>query len=106
MTHRRRLGLAPVGIVDDDHSRHGMYLHGVRILGGREEIPRLVRERGIEEVIVAIPSAPGQVIREVVDLARRAGVPSLKIVPGVASVLEGRITIETVREVTGEDLLP
>jgi FlaA1/EpsC-like NDP-sugar epimerase len=105
MRRRSPQGYQPVGIIDDDPRKLGTYLHGVRVLGGRAAIPIVVRARSVDEVIVAIPSAPGQVVREVVDLARRAGA-SVRIVPGVAAVLEGRITLETVREVKGEDLLP
>jgi FlaA1/EpsC-like NDP-sugar epimerase len=101
----RDSGFRPVGVIDDNQFKHGTYLHGVRVLGGRGVIPRVVKEERVDEVIVAMPSAPGPVIREVVVAARQAGVPSVKILSGVAAMLEGRVTLASVRDVKVEDLL-
>jgi FlaA1/EpsC-like NDP-sugar epimerase len=98
-------GYWPVGVIDDNRNIQGSYLHGVRILGGRHLIPSVVKDEQVDEVIVAMPSAPGQVIREVVTAARTAGCSTVKIVPGVAAMLEGRIVLSSVREVNVEDLL-
>jgi len=103
--HDRVSGYRPVGVIDDSPFKHGTYLHGVRVIGGRGLIPRVVREERVDEVIVAMPSAPGPVIREVVVSARQAGVPSVKILSGVAAMLEGRVTLASVRDVKVEDLL-
>ncbi|HEX9377276.1 MAG TPA: nucleoside-diphosphate sugar epimerase/dehydratase [Actinomycetota bacterium] len=105
LRHDRESGYRPVGVVDDSAIKHGTYLHGVRVLGGRSVIPRVVKDERVDEVIVAMPSAPGPVIREVVVLARQAGVPSVRILPGVAAMLEGRVTLASVRDVQVEDLL-
>ncbi len=98
-------GFRPVAVIDDSPVKHGTYLHGVRVLGGRAMIPRAVKEERVDEVIVAMPSAPGPVIREVVVSARQAGVPSVRILPGVVAMLEGRVTLASVRDVKLEDLL-
>jgi FlaA1/EpsC-like NDP-sugar epimerase len=103
--HDRVSGYRPVGVIDDSPFKHGTYLHGVRVLGGRGLIPRVVRDERVDEVIVAMPSAPGPVIREVVVAARQAGVPSVKILSGVAAMLAGRVTLASVRDVKVEDLL-
>jgi FlaA1/EpsC-like NDP-sugar epimerase len=105
MTAARVSGYWPIGIIDDNKHIQGTYLHGVKVLGGRALIPSLIAERRVDEVIVAMPSAPGQVIREVVNSARSAGCSSVQIVPGVAAMLEGRIVLSSVREVKVEDLL-
>jgi FlaA1/EpsC-like NDP-sugar epimerase len=105
MTHSRVTGYWPVGVIDDNRNIQNTYLHGVRIVGGRDLIPTMVKDERVDEVIVAMPSAPGQVIREVVMAARSAGCPSVRIVPGVAAMLEGRIVLSSVREVKVEDLL-
>ncbi|MBI4260164.1 MAG: polysaccharide biosynthesis protein [Actinobacteria bacterium] len=105
MTHSRVGGYWPVGVIDDNKNIQGTYLHGVRILGGRELIPTIVKDERVDTVIVAMPSAPGQVIREVVMAARAAGCPAVQILPGVTSLLEGRIVLQSVREVKVEDLL-
>jgi FlaA1/EpsC-like NDP-sugar epimerase len=105
IVHDRMGGYVPVGVIDDAPLKRGTYLHGVRVLGGRELIPRVVREERVDEVLVTMPSAPGQVIREVVVAARAAGAPSVQILPGVSAVLEGRVTLSSVRDVKVEDLL-
>lgn len=100
-----RPGYRVVGVVDDDPLKLGSYLHGVRIMGARDAIAAIVESERVNEVIVAMPSAPGNVIREVVVAARTAGVPSVRILPGVGAMLEGRITLSSVREINVEDLL-
>jgi FlaA1/EpsC-like NDP-sugar epimerase len=105
MIQDRLAGLRPVVVVDDDPRKRGTYLHGIRVVGGRDLIPRLVRDERVDDVMIAMPSAPGQVIREVVNAARTAGVPSVSIIPGMAAMLEGKIALASVREVKVEDLL-
>jgi FlaA1/EpsC-like NDP-sugar epimerase len=67
--HDRSSDYRVVALVDDAPLKRGTYLHGVRVVGDRQAIPKVVREDRIDEVIVAMPSAPGHVIREVVVLA-------------------------------------
>ncbi|MDP9242947.1 MAG: polysaccharide biosynthesis protein [Actinomycetota bacterium] len=105
LTHSRMEGYRPVALIDDDPNKHGTYLHGVKVVGGRERIPDVVAEERVDEVLVAISSAPGRVIREVVTAARGAGIDSVRIVPGTEVMLEGRIALASVRDVTVEDLL-
>jgi FlaA1/EpsC-like NDP-sugar epimerase len=105
MTHARVEGLMPVAVVDDDPMKRGTYLHGVRVTGPRSQIPKVVADERVDEVLIAMPSAPGHVIRELVALARSAGAPSVKIIPGMAAMLEGKIALASVRDVKVEDLL-
>lgn len=92
----------PVGFVDDDPKKQGLYLYGLPVLGARADLPRLVKRYGIEEVIAAMPSAPGSVFRELVQVCNSLGV-ELKTVPRIYALLEG--TVATVRKVDVEDLL-
>ena len=98
------LGLDPAGIVDDDPRKLGLSLHGVRILGPRSAIPSLVRRLGIDQVLLAIPSATGEVIREVAALCEECDVP-LRVLPSVRETLGGRITARDIRDLRIEDLL-
>ena len=66
----RQLGLTPIGLVDDDPRKRNMRLHGVRVLGSTDDLPRLLHENRPDEVIIAIPSASGDVRRKVVETAR------------------------------------
>jgi len=98
------LGLVPVGLLDDNRAKVGMTIHGVLVQGTREDIPRLVREEQIDQVIIAMPTAPGQAIREVVAICQEAGV-ACKTVPGIYELISGRVSVRQVREVRIEDLL-
>ena len=97
-------GLIPVGFVDDDPHKHGMLIQRVRVLGGREAIPALVREHQVDQVIIAMPTAPGSAIREIVDICEQAGVRA-RIIPGMYELLGGAVSISQLRDVQIEDLL-
>ncbi|OQA45067.1 MAG: UDP-N-acetyl-alpha-D-glucosamine C6 dehydratase [Chloroflexi bacterium ADurb.Bin325] len=99
-------GLTPVGFVDDDPLKHGMLLQRVRILGGRERIPDLVREHHVEQVIIAMPSAAGAAIREIVEICESAGVRA-RTVPGIYELLGDtvRLRLQQLRDVQIDDLL-
>ena len=55
------LGYTPIGIVDDDPRKRNLRLHGIRVLGTTADLPRLIRDRRPDEVLIAIPSASGEV---------------------------------------------
>lgn len=99
-----QVGLIPVGFVDDDTQKHGALIHRVRVLGGREKIPELVRERHIEQVIIAMPSAAGDAIREIVAICEAAGVRT-RIVPGMYELLSEKVSLKQIRDIQIEDLL-
>ncbi|HSC92789.1 MAG TPA: nucleoside-diphosphate sugar epimerase/dehydratase [Gaiellaceae bacterium] len=95
----------PIGLVDDDPRKRRMRLHGVRVLGTIDELPRIIRDNDPDEVLIAIPSAPGEVRQRVVALSREAGVP-VKTLPGLYELLEGDLDLTgQIRPVQVEDLL-
>ncbi|MBW6394565.1 polysaccharide biosynthesis protein [Thermus sp. SYSU G05001] len=104
MLRHPEAGLHPVGFLDDDPNKKGQTIAGVRVMGGLDDLPRVARALEVEEVLVAIPSAPGSVVRKVVDLARAVGV-RYRILPGIYEILSGRVGISQIREVRLEDLL-
>jgi FlaA1/EpsC-like NDP-sugar epimerase len=99
-----QLGLTPVGFVDDDPRKQGARIHGVTVLGTRADIPGLVRQQQIDEVVIAMPTAPGKVIREVVKICERAEVPT-RTMPGIYELLGGSVSVSGLRNVQIEDLL-
>ncbi len=99
-----RLGTWVVGFVDDDSNKHRQIIQGVPVLGGREEIPRLVKEKGIDEIVLAIPSAPYSTLRHFLNLCSSLNV-QMKKVPGIFEILEGKVRITHLKEVDIEDLL-
>ncbi len=98
------LGLVPIGFLDDDAGKLGQRLQNLQVLGGMTEIPHLARRLAVDEVIIAMPSASGQVIREVVRSAAQAGVGT-RIVPGMLDILAGNVSVSTLRKVEIQDLL-
>lgn len=104
MCRKGQLGYLPVGFVDDDPSKKGMRIHGVKVRGTREDIPRLVAQHDVDEILIAIPSATAEEIRPLVDVCRWTGV-KLKILPDLASLVNGPPRLSDVRELRIEDLL-
>lgn len=97
-------GLLPVGFLDDDPNKRGQTLMGLKVWGPLDQLPAAVRALGAEEVLIAMPSAPGSVVRKVVELARRTGV-RYRILPALYEVVSKEITASQIREVRLEDLL-
>lgn len=98
-----QLHLNPVGIIDDDRSKRNLLLSGVPVMGDRSKIPILVKDMEVEEIIIAMPSAAGPTIREIVDIARTTGV-RVKILPSIYSGLQNSV-LSHLRDVNMEDLL-
>jgi FlaA1/EpsC-like NDP-sugar epimerase len=99
-----QLGLQVVGLVDDDPRLRGQSLHGVTVLGGRAAIPDAVRRRGVDQVLLAIPSATSELVRDVARLCETVGV-SLRVLPSVREIVGGRVTARDLRDLRIEDLL-
>jgi FlaA1/EpsC-like NDP-sugar epimerase len=104
MQRNRTLGYIPVGIIDDDPRKRGLRVHGVKTRGTREQLPRVLREQHVDEVIIAMPSAPGAVRREIVEVCRQFGVKCTTL-PGLPELITGEVTVRRLREVRVEDVL-
>jgi FlaA1/EpsC-like NDP-sugar epimerase len=94
----------PVGFIDDDASKQGMVILGIPVLGKREELPLIIEKYRIKEVIIAMPSVSGQVIKETVEKCHNSQV-KLKILPGVYQLISGQVTVNHIRDIQVEDLL-
>jgi FlaA1/EpsC-like NDP-sugar epimerase len=105
MLRNPSLGYTPIGLVDDDPRKRSLRLHGVRVLGTTAELGPLVRDRRPDEVLIAVPSAPGEFRAAVVDTCRRVGVP-VKTLPGIGELVAGDLDLaRRVRPVEVEDVL-
>jgi FlaA1/EpsC-like NDP-sugar epimerase len=102
----RELGLAPVGFVDDDPVKRGLRIDGVRVRGNTEnELPRILDDAEPDEVIIAIPSAPGATRGRIVRECRARGIP-VRTLPTVFELLQtGGALARQMREVRVEDVL-
>jgi len=97
-------GYKPVGFIDDNPQKHGMRINGIEVLGGRNELPSIISHKKINEVIIAIPSAPATVTRQFVEMCESIGV-RFRIVPALHEIITGEININHIKEVDMEDLL-
>lgn len=97
-------GYEPVGFADDDPSMWGMRVQGVDVLGPCRDLPRLTVEYQVEEIIIAVPSASPARMRAIVDRCEQCNIP-FKVLPGIAEVLDGKVSVSQLREVRIEDLL-
>jgi FlaA1/EpsC-like NDP-sugar epimerase len=96
----------PVGYIDDDPSKRGMNIHGIKVLGTRSDIPTLLKANAVDEVLIAIPSFRSKDIRAVVEIIRNSGGPAkIKILPGILDLMDGNVTLSDIKEVRVEDLL-
>lgn len=94
----------PIGFVDDDRRLRGVRIHAVTVLGDRLDIPAICSRRAVDLVALAIPSAGGAVIREVVGICQSARIP-VRTVPGLRDLVRNSASPAELREVTVEDLL-
>ncbi len=97
-------GLIPVGFLDDEPAKRAQRFLGLPVLGVVDALPRVVIDKQVDEVLIAMPSAPGRIVRRVVELAREAGVKH-RIIPGIHEILSGQIALSQIRDVSLEDLL-
>src|SRR5258708_6977290 len=93
-----------VGFIDDDSKKIRKKIKGLKVFGGRDLIPQVVNKEKIDEVIIAIPSAAGKQISQVVKFCTSSGV-LFKIVPRVREIIEGVAHFDSIRRVEVEDLL-
>lgn len=104
LNQRSDLGVDVVGLVDDDPSKLKKRIGHITVFGSTAELPRLVEDLVIDQVIIAMPSAPASEIRRIVDMCRACEVET-RILPGLFELINGRVSINQLREVSLEDLL-
>ena len=93
----------PIGFVDDDPAKLGTRIHGIAVLGGRNDIPELVRSHHVDVVALAMPSAGGATIRDYVGVCQQADV-AVRTVPGLPEMVHAGASPQ-LREITVDDLL-
>lgn len=94
----------PVGFLDDDRRKHGKEIHGFRVFGDTRSIPEAAHDHAIDLIVIAIPSANSKTMRRLVQGCEEAGVP-FRTLPGTQDIASGRASIQTLREVSIDDLL-
>lgn len=91
-------------IIDDDPNKWGRFIQGIKVVGGRDKIVENAALHSIDEIIIAIPSAPRKVIKEVVETAGQTSC-KLRTLPGIYQLVNGEVAVSKLRDVDVEDLL-
>jgi FlaA1/EpsC-like NDP-sugar epimerase len=104
MLHNPFHGYDPIGFFDDDPAKRGRRIHGVKVLGGRDEIPRIMADKCPDVVVIAIPRAAASVLRSIVQALEGYKIP-IQTLPSLGDLLDGKVTVNRIRTLVVEDLL-
>ena len=104
MMARRELKYNPIVLIDDDKSKLGKRISGVKIEGNRYDIPYIVGEQEIDLIVIAIPSIDSKNKSEIIEICKNTNC-KLQIIPGMYEILSGDATVSRIKDVDLEDLL-
>jgi FlaA1/EpsC-like NDP-sugar epimerase len=105
LQRNRQLGYTPMGLVDDDPRKKNLRIHGVRVLGTTDDLAHILRDNRPDEVLIALPSASGEVRQRIVNVTREGNVP-VKTLPGLYELIADDDNLATqLRPVQVEDVL-
>ena len=104
MIRQRNSEYVPVGFLDDDPAKLRHQIHGVKVLAPINELQEIIQKFSIDEIIIAIPSAPGEIRKQITFNAREAGIP-VKTLPSLYEVIDDKVYLYQVRDIDIEDIL-
>ena len=104
MRRNPKLGFNPVAFIDDNPQKLGLKIQGLPVLGNRYEIPEIVSSQNIRQVVIAMPTTSGKIIREIVDVCQAIGI-KVNTLPAANEIFNNSNKVNTLREVNIEDLL-
>jgi FlaA1/EpsC-like NDP-sugar epimerase len=93
-----------VGFIDDDPAKQGRSIHGVRVLGNVERLEKVLQKEEVQQILIAVPSASGDQVRRIVEACQKCNA-SYKILPGIGDLIDGRVSVKLLRDISYEDLL-
>jgi len=102
--HGSTLAMRVIGFLDDDLSKQRQIIQGLPVIGQLKALPEVVEQRGVEEVVIAMPSASYSTLQKIISLCADLPV-KIKTVPGIFEILKGQVSISSLKEVEIEDLL-
>lgn len=104
MLRNTHLDMVPKAFLDDDPQKQNMVVNGVPVIGGLDDLEKVLKGGEYKEVIIAIPTASGSVIRKVSDVCSKKKIP-FRTMPGIYELLGGRVSVNRLRDVDISDLL-
>lgn len=99
--HRKYI---PVGFIDSDPAKKGRTIHSVPVLGDLGDLPAVIERKCVKELLIAVTEASGEQMREIVEACKQTGLP-YKILPGMEEIIDGKVGIKSLRDVSYQDLL-
>ncbi|MBI5469364.1 MAG: polysaccharide biosynthesis protein [Deltaproteobacteria bacterium] len=105
MSRHNGSGFSPAGFLDDDRTKIGTYIHGVKVLGATDMLRDVVLKKGIKAMIIAIPSLNQKTLRNIYDSARDTGVETIKIVPRIYDYDRPEVNLKSLETISIEDIL-
>jgi FlaA1/EpsC-like NDP-sugar epimerase len=99
-----QLDYSVAGFIDDDPAKKGWSIHGIRVMGSVNNMANIIESKDIEEILVAVPSASGDQLRRIIEACTQCGVP-YKVLPSIGGLIDGRVSVKVLRDVSYEDLL-
>jgi FlaA1/EpsC-like NDP-sugar epimerase len=99
-----RLQYSVIGFLDDDLTKIGKKIHGVPVLGKIEDLKRIAKKTNADEALIAIPSATSEQMREILTHCRKSEI-KFKTIPGIGELINGKVTVNVIRDVDYRDLL-
>jgi FlaA1/EpsC-like NDP-sugar epimerase len=93
-----------IGFIDDDPSKQGINIHGIPVLGTVERLPKICKDRNVEEIAIAMPSATHRQLRRVVQVCEGAKI-RFRTVPSITDIASGKFRVSQIRDVDINDLL-
>ncbi|HFI0678885.1 TPA: polysaccharide biosynthesis protein [Streptococcus suis] len=100
----KKINIDIVGIIDQDPNKIGSFIRSYKVLGDRNDIPRLVEEFNVEQVTIAIPSLSGRDRETIVTICKSVGVP-VNNMPSIEDIFSGDVTVSDFQEIDIADLL-
>lgn len=104
MKQDRSLEMRPVAFIDDNPHIHGLHVLDIPVIGGREEIRAAVERYNVKHIVIAIPSAPQKEFSDILNRCRQTGV-NVKTLPRLVDLINGKVSVNMIRDVQLEDLL-
>jgi FlaA1/EpsC-like NDP-sugar epimerase len=102
--NQRSSGYLALGCLDDDASKHGIYIEGVPVLGSIDSLPVVLQSKAVDEVLIAVPSARSEEMQRIFDICNQAKI-KFRTIPAIKDIIAGQVSISQLREVSLEDLL-
>jgi len=93
-----------VGFADDDLTKQGRSIHGVPVLGDVARLQKILQKEDIQQILIAVPSASGDQIRRIAEACQKCNT-SYKILPGIGHLIDGKVSVKLLRDISYEDLL-